>query len=251
MLFLYFTALGIGAGIIFILFLKDSQRNQRIESRDLLTKINKISKKIDDWEKKLDHFFLAKFENPLVVTKVENPFSSPDEKKDQDTLEEKTFSENLNSMVIPPAIKQMTQVDEQNEQIDWQTKYQKLEILCFEKNTMLEKFEKALENEIKNRQEFNVLKDILEAQLEKNKEKSRQLQAELISLRNENEEYQSKIVQFENQILPKQKIIQEQEKKINDFFSPAQNHKHLIEENHPNKTTPPDLIYLTSGKINL
>ena len=193
----YFIGLFVGAGIIALLFFQDNGRNQRNADKELITGINKISKQIDEWEKNLDHFFIKKFQKPVVATKVENPFSNSEGKK----------------IVAVLAQEHVAQVDEP---IDWKTKYEKIEILFIEKSTMFEKLEKACENEIKNRNEFSLLQKILEEQIEKTKEKNRQLQSELSLLRNENEEYRAKIIQLENQILENQKIIQEQEIKLSN-----------------------------------
>ena len=150
----------------------------------------------------MDQFFIKRFEKPVVATKIENPFSNSKEEKN----------------VIRAHEEHAVQIDEPS---DWQTKYEKIEILFFEKSTMLEKLEKSFANEIKNRKEFNLLRDILEEQIEKTKERNRQLQAELISLRNENEEYRTKIIQLENQILENHKIIQEQQIKLSNHLSLA------------------------------
>ena len=218
MLFLYFIVLAIGASIISVLFFKDNGRKQRTADTELITGINKISKRLDNWEKNLDQFFIKRFEKPVVATKIENPFSNSKEEKIDDTLKEKSPPKQLNSPVVLAHEEDAVKIAEPS---DWQTKYEKIEILFFEKSTMLEKLEKSFANEIKNRKEFNLLRDILEEQIEKTKERNRQLQAELISLRNENEEYRTKIIQLENQILENHKIIQEQEIKLSNHLSLA------------------------------
>ena len=222
MVFLYFIFLAIGASIISILFLKDTGRKQHTADKELIIGINKISKRIDDWEKHLDYFLIKRFQKSVVATKIENPFSNSKEEKIDDTLKEKSYASNLDSSeekYLPKnldsaVVRAQEHAVRTDEASDWQTKYERIEILFFEKSTLLEKLEKSFENEIKNRKEFSLLKDILEEQIEKAKERNRHLQSELSSLRNENEEYKTKIIQLENQILQNHKIIQEQETRV-------------------------------------
>ena len=81
----------------------------------------------------------------------------------------------------------------------WREKYEKLEALFEEKSVALGKIEQALNNEIKNRTEFENFQYLLEEEIEKGKEKRRQLQAELDSMKTENENLRSQLAQRENQ----------------------------------------------------
>ena len=82
---------------------------------------------------------------------------------------------------------------------NWKTKYARLETIFQEKSTVLGKIEEALNNEIRNRGEFENFRYLLEEEIEKSKEKRRQLQAELASLKMENENLRSKITELESQ----------------------------------------------------
>ena len=123
-----------------------------------------------------------------------------------------------------------------------QAKLDKMEVLLTEKNATLEKSEKALANELKNRKEFNKIKDILERELRETKDNGKQLQIntnsaqmESESLRNRirqleekvketekevfmkeegNKEIQSEIEKGKNRILALEKFIEEKDKKI-------------------------------------
>ncbi|HLD70071.1 MAG TPA: hypothetical protein VJA17_04825 [Candidatus Omnitrophota bacterium] len=81
----------------------------------------------------------------------------------------------------------------------WKAKYERLEILFQEKSADLRKIEQALNNEIKNRTGFEDFKYLLEEEIEKGKEKRRQLQAELKNLEMENENLRSKLTGLETQ----------------------------------------------------
>ena len=81
----------------------------------------------------------------------------------------------------------------------WEAKYERLESLFEEKSAALGKIEQALNNEMKNRTEFENFKYLLEEEIEKGKEKRRQLQAELDNLKTENENLRSHLAQGENQ----------------------------------------------------
>ena len=76
---------------------------------------------------------------------------------------------------------------------DWKMKYEKLETLFQEKSADFGKIEQALNNEIKNRAGFEDFKYLLEEEIERSKEKRRQLQAELNNLEMENENLRSKL----------------------------------------------------------
>ena len=85
----------------------------------------------------------------------------------------------------------------QNEN-NWKAKYERLETLFQEKSIVIGKIEQALNNEIKNRTEFEDFKYLLEEEIEKGKEKRRQLQMELNSLKIENENLRSKMAELES-----------------------------------------------------
>ena len=81
---------------------------------------------------------------------------------------------------------------------NWKTKYERLDTILQEKSIVIGKIEQALNNEIKNRTEFENLKYLLEEEIEKGKEKRRQLQTELNSLKIENANLRSKMAGLES-----------------------------------------------------
>ena len=91
-----------------------------------------------------------------------------------------------------PSEEKLPTRDENN----WKTKYERLETLFQEKSIVIGKIEQALNNEIKNRTEFEDFKYLLEEEIEKGKEKRRQLQMELDSLKIENENLRSKMAEL-------------------------------------------------------
>ena len=217
MILIYFGILGFGAIVIFLIFFSENQALQEKCESSLITYFHKISNTINEWEEKIDDFLLIKFRKPVSVTKINFPFPS---------AETKTVKEPETQQAPPDLIAEIPKSEEilstaarmenqVSDNFDWQSRYGKLETLFQEKSLEFEKLEKALENEIKNRTEFDVIKEILETQITKNKEKYRQLQMELVIVQNEKEEYRSKIVQLENDILEKKRIIATQQEKIN------------------------------------
>lgn len=88
-----------------------------------------------------------------------------------------------------------------------QEKYDQLDKLFKEKSQALEAAEESVQNELKNRKEFNKVKDLLEKELKDTKDKARNTQVELTSL--------------EKNILAKDDEINNLVKRLQTFASPA------------------------------
>lgn len=93
-------------------------------------------------------------------------------------------------------------------------KYQKLDQLFQEKSQDLEKSEKALTNELKNRKEFNKIKDLLEKELKENKDKGRDLQIASTTAQTEAESFLKRINQLEEKVTKTEKEVLKKEDEL-------------------------------------
>jgi len=100
---------------------------------------------------------------------------------------------------------------------DWPAKYKKLETLFAEKSGELEKSEKSLESEIKNRKEFNKVKDALEKELKDRKDKIHQIQLELTAAQTEAENQKKKVAQLEEKTKTLENEIKNKEHETADL----------------------------------
>lgn len=139
---------------------------------------------------------------PAVVK--ENPALSPEE--------EKKLEAELDSTL------QLSEVKE---------KYEKLDKLFKEKSEQLDYLQKSLDNELKNKKEFNKVKDILEKELKEQKDRNRDVQAALTASNNDNESQKKRIEQLDQKIdtlqkdvLAKEKEVDELLKRLHTFASP-------------------------------
>lgn len=101
-------------------------------------------------------------------------------------------------------------------------KHEILDRLFKEKSAALEKSEEALQNELKNRKEFNKVKDILEKELKETKDKARSLQVDLNSAGTEAEGHKSHVNQLEERVTKLQKTILEKDDEINNLLKRLQ-----------------------------
>lgn len=123
---------------------------------------------------------------------------------------------------IDREIELMAQLDEIKEQ------NKNLDRLFKEKSAALEKAEESLENELRNRKEFNKVKDILEKELKESRDKSRDLQVELGAAKAESENYQKrvnvlaeKVAELERQVIQRGDEVANLTKRLQTFASPA------------------------------
>ncbi len=96
-------------------------------------------------------------------------------------------------------------------------KYELLDRLFKEKSSALERAEESLQNELKNRKEFNKVKDILEKELKDTKDKSRNVQAEMNASQTEAESYQKRTNLLEEKVTKLEKIVITKEDEIIDL----------------------------------
>ena len=103
-----------------------------------------------------------------------------------------------------------------------QTKYEKLDKIFKEKNDEFEKVLKELENETKNRKEFNKVKDLLEKEIKDLRDKNHKLQLELSAANAEAENHKKKATQLDDKISARDKEIREKEKQIDELVKRMQ-----------------------------
>ncbi len=95
-------------------------------------------------------------------------------------------------------------------------KYEKLDILLKEKTDALEKAEKALAVELRNRKEFNKVKDLLEKELKDDRVKYRDLQVQIGTAQMEATGYKSRVNQIELKVSKLEKTVTEQEHQLKE-----------------------------------
>jgi len=125
-------------------------------------------------------------------------------------------SENIETDYIQKEKKWPTHVEATLELSQFKEKYERLEKLLEEKNQALEKSEKAFETELRNRKEFNKVKDILEKELKDTKVKARDLQIELTNAQTETTGFKNRVNQLELKVTKLEKTITEHEHTIQD-----------------------------------
>ncbi len=101
-------------------------------------------------------------------------------------------------------------------------KHTRLDSLFQEKSLELEKTKTNLENELKNRKEFNKIKDLLEKEIKEAKDKTKDVHAELNTEKSDKENSQKRINQLEEKITIFEKTIEEKNKEIKLLQKPVQ-----------------------------
>ena len=122
----------------------------------------------------------------------------------------------------------------QNEQLkqditEMQSKNEKLEALLDEKNKEIEHVMKDLEMELKNRKEFNKIKDILEKELKDSKEKNRSLQIDLTQTQTEADSYLKRVKQLEEKTKKIAGEVEEKDGQLKEQQGETDQHKKRLE----------------------
>jgi len=107
---------------------------------------------------------------------------------------------------LEQALHQMTE-----EQIQLKEKYDNLHKLFKEKDLQTEKLQTTLEQEQKQKKDFNKEKDVLEKEIKDTKDAARKLNIELSTAQTEIEGYKSRINQLESKVTQHEKEITEYE----------------------------------------
>lgn len=100
-----------------------------------------------------------------------------------------------------------------------QEKYQKLDALFKEKSAELQKTKESLDNEIKNRKEFENVKELLEKEITDSKDRTRNIQAEGENAAAEIKRYEKRAAQFEEKADKLEKDLIEKDNKINELLN--------------------------------
>lgn len=142
----------------------------------------------------------------LKINTEENPLDSASDNQEEPIA----IVENSISQEEEKALDK--EIDSSLELEDIKDEKQNLDKLMSEKNSALEKAEKSLEYEIKNRKEFNKVKNILEKELRDVKDNTKGVQKELTNANQEMEDYKKKVEQLEEKATNLEKELVEQEK---------------------------------------
>lgn len=121
-----------------------------------------------------------------------------------------------------------TEIDLSAELKELKTKHERLEKIFQERNAEFEKNQEELNNELKNRKEFNKIKDLLEKELKDAKNQSRDSQTKLNLIMAEmeghikrNDVLEEKVTKLEKDILRKEEEIDTLVKRLQTFASPT------------------------------
>lgn len=132
---------------------------------------------------------------------------------------------------IEKEIEVSTQLDELKD------KHERLDKLFKEKSDEFIKVQAALDIELRNRKEFNKVKDILEKEISETKDKLRKAQVETSAAKTEADSYKKRInileektTRLEKDILSKEHEIDNLVKRLQTFASPATAHKPPVKE---------------------
>ena len=131
----------------------------------------------------------------LKITPIETPNIKPSlSNEDEKNIEEEiTFATELSEL---------------------KEKHQRLDKLFIERTQEYEKNKSALDSELRNRKEFNKVRDLLEKELSDTKDRLRKTQAEAASTKMETENYKKRIHQLEEKATKLEKEILAKEKEI-------------------------------------
>jgi len=120
------------------------------------------------------------------------------------------------------------EIDLSTELKELKTKHERLEKIFQERNAEFEKNQEELNNELKNRKEFNKIKDLLEKELKDTKNQSRDAQtklnlvmAEMEAHKKRNDVLEEKVTKLEKDILKKEEEIDTLVKRLQTFASPT------------------------------
>lgn len=188
MLFFYFSFLTLGVSLISIILINEKNKNKTKKPDLLQVKISEFFQHLDAFNKKFDPFLTTTSHNDPVEPVQSENFNYPQNLQPEEILDHAGIQQNYS--IVAPIL---------NSGTDWRTQYEKLDSLFQEKSELLEKMDRALNNEIKNRNEFENLKSLLEDEIENGKEKRRQMQDELNNLKMENENLRDKLAQLRNE----------------------------------------------------
>lgn len=162
----------------------------------------------------------------------------------------------LEKETIPPESKDTVDLNKmavaELSHLELQAKYDKAEATIKEKETLLQrkdeelqKNEKALMQELKEKKEFNKTKDLLEKEIKELKDKNHKSLLELTASKAETESYRNRITQLEDKLnarekdlKTKEKDIEELAKRLQAFAKPSPDKATVLETPAQIKETP-------------
>ncbi|MBF0533200.1 MAG: hypothetical protein HQL23_08945 [Candidatus Omnitrophica bacterium] len=103
------------------------------------------------------------------------------------------------------------EVEMMSELAELREKYERLDQIFAERSRELETTKEALENEVRNRKDFNKVKDLLEKELHDSKDKNRMIHVKCVAAETEAEGYKKRIAQLEEKVARLEKNILEKE----------------------------------------
>jgi len=210
---------------------KDAEEPE--ENKSLLASLS--SMKLFGLEKLFNRF---KKEEPEVISGPISQTINPPQKSEQGTPRpelgiQPPLNENIVKLKADDELTKPTSEDSALKE-----KNTRLEALFKEKSEELEKTHNALANEIKNRKEFNKVKDILEKELRETKDNARKVQVELNTASTEIAGLKKRINQLEEKVSVAEKAkiknedtVKEKDQKIEHLTKSLQ----ILEESHAKK----------------
>ena len=165
--------------------------------------------------------------NDPIITKSPSPITAREVLKRLNIDEKETAAEsNSQSQIAQKPVTETPAVNQKESELlikyeetaaeyqDLQLKYEKLSSLLNEKIGLADKHEKSLNHELKNRKEFNKVKDILEKELKDHRDKAKDLQASLTTAQTEVQSHLKRITQLEENINKLEKNIMAKDEEI-------------------------------------
>lgn len=195
--------MGVGVGIVVIMFIIEAQKNKKGNAAGALPTENpSVFSRLGPENQE---YPISKSGKTGAQTKSpadqETPLPRPSAKKHPDESQA-LLEENL---------KKTAELEE------IQGKHDKLEKLLTEKSDELEKKTRELDNEVKNRKEFNKVKDLLEKEIKDLRDKNHKLQLELTAAKAETENINKRSVLLDEKVSLRDKELKEKEKQIDDL----------------------------------
>ena len=228
-LFIGLGIIGIGLAIVSWLLLAEKRKTEKLLAKDPAQEAPKTNPTTPDQllhrlgmgnapqekpvKKKMSHFNLTTLFNKKKEAEVIQP--SPRQKISLITPTPQKFGTaglklNAEPLATKESAQEIKNEEEMNiDQTQLKIKYEKLEHLLNEKNEIIDRNEKALAHEIKNRKEFNKVKDLLEKEVHDRKDHIRKLQIEVTSAQTEAQAYLKRVNQLEEKVKKVEKTVLE------------------------------------------
>src|SRR5437867_8312821 len=199
--------MALGVGIVVCLFIIEATKGKRGEPEPVSSKENPSM--LDRMSSEYQEYSISPVETSVTQTRIQARASAAtrDAAKKQSDESQALLEENLAKTA---------------ELSELQGKYNRLEQLFKEKSSEFDKMWKELENETKNRKEFNKVKDLLEKEIKDLRDKNHKQQLELTASQAETENVKKRSLQLDEKISLRDKEIREKEKQIDELVKRMQ-----------------------------